>query len=125
MRKPTMTSLLLVAGLISPALAWAHPGHGVDSGFLAGALHPFTGMDHLLGIVAAGLLIGWLPRRSRWFTCAAFLGLLGATHAWWLPEGADGAFMAGLLAVSASLIAAGMAATKLIGLTAGARRSRT
>ena len=109
MRHVTFAKLLILPALASPALAWAHPGHGEDSGFMAGALHPFTGVDHLIGIVAAGVLLGLLPQRSRWPICAAFLGLLGATHALWLPDGADGGFMAGLLAVSAGLVAAGMA----------------
>jgi urease accessory protein len=36
-----------------PALA--HPGHGVDAGLLAGMLHPLTGLDHLLALLALGL----------------------------------------------------------------------
>ena len=36
-----------------PALA--HPGHGPDSGFMAGLLHPMTGIDHLLALLAVGL----------------------------------------------------------------------
>jgi len=35
--------------------AAAHPGHGVESGFAAGLLHPLTGIDHLLALLAVGL----------------------------------------------------------------------
>jgi urease accessory protein len=32
--------------------AFAHPGH--EAGFIAGALHPLTGVDHLLALLAVG-----------------------------------------------------------------------
>jgi urease accessory protein len=47
-------ALAAVLGLVAlPALA--HPGHGGDSGFAAGLLHPLTGLDHLLALLAVGL----------------------------------------------------------------------
>jgi len=45
---------------MSPA-AFAHPGHLAGSGFTAGLLHPFTGLDHLLAMVAVGL---WAAQRG-------------------------------------------------------------
>lgn len=36
-----------------PALA--HPGHGPESGLMAGLLHPMSGIDHLLALLAVGL----------------------------------------------------------------------
>ncbi len=116
MRKPMLFTLTLL-----PALAHAHPGHG-DAGVLDGLVHPFSGLDHLLGIAVAGVLLGMLPRQSRWAVCAAFLVMLGATHALWSPQSAQTGFIAGLLAASATPIAAGMAATKLARLTAAAAR---
>jgi len=56
----TLTKLLkktaiavLALGVAAPALA--HPGHGLDSGLVAGLLHPLTGVDHLLAMLAVGL----------------------------------------------------------------------
>lgn len=41
-----------------PALAMAHPGHDhVYSGFMAGFIHPFTGLDHLVMALAFGVLL--------------------------------------------------------------------
>jgi len=119
----TLAACLALASL--PTLALAHPGHSHDAGFIAGALHPFSGIDHLLGVSIAGLLLGWLPAARRWPVCAAFLGLLGATHVLWMEPGADGsAWLAGLMFVSATLLAAGMAASRMIRrFTAGAARS--
>lgn len=44
---------LAALGWALPALA--HPGHGVESGFAMGLLHPLTGLDHLLALLAVGL----------------------------------------------------------------------
>jgi urease accessory protein len=72
---------LLIAGLSTPALA--HPFHGAAVGAAAGFLHPFTGLDHLLAMVAVGLWAAQLGGRARWILPAAFLvamlagGLMG------------------------------------------------
>ncbi|QXB47479.1 HupE/UreJ family protein [Acinetobacter seifertii] len=47
-------------GLLSmlPALAMAHPGHDhAHSGFMAGFIHPFTGLDHLVMALGFGILL--------------------------------------------------------------------
>ncbi len=46
-----------LALLLTPALAFAHPGHG-DNGLMAGISHPISGLDHLLAMLAVGL---WAP----------------------------------------------------------------
>jgi len=43
-----------LAGLALSLPAAAHPGHG-ETGFAAGLLHPLTGLDHLLALLAVGL----------------------------------------------------------------------
>jgi urease accessory protein len=46
----------LMLGLALPALA--HPGHapdGAGGGFAAGLLHPMSGLDHVLALLAVGL----------------------------------------------------------------------
>ncbi|WP_211308833.1 HupE/UreJ family protein [Kushneria indalinina] len=44
--------------------AMAHPGHEHGSGLVAGLLHPLTGMDHLLAMIAVGLWAGFvMPQR--------------------------------------------------------------
>ena len=130
MKPPRLKHRVLAAAtlLILPALAQAHPGHAGDTGFAAGLLHPFTGIDHVLGLMVAGVLMGRLPERLRWFAFAGFLGMSGLGHAWWLEPALSGSnFVVGLVCMSAILIAAGMAATRMATRwsTAGARRSRT
>lgn len=56
--------------------AFAHPGHGI-SGWSAGFSHPFSGLDHLLAMVAVGL---WATngRQKIWLPPAVFMIMLGA-----------------------------------------------
>lgn len=51
MKRITVAACALLLAL--PAAA--HPGHGPDTGVLAGLLHPLTGIDHLLALLAVGL----------------------------------------------------------------------
>lgn len=48
--------------LVSPASAMAHTGTGLAGGFVAGFVHPFTGLDHLLAMVSVGLWGAFLGR---------------------------------------------------------------
>jgi len=48
--------------LLSAGPASAHSGTGLPGGFLAGLLHPLTGLDHLLAMVAVGLWGRFLGR---------------------------------------------------------------
>jgi len=52
--KRFMSSMVL---LLVPALALAHTGDGSlhEHGFVAGLVHPFTGLDHLGAMLAVGL----------------------------------------------------------------------
>lgn len=54
MRKLVVLALSIVLAMIaSPAMA--HSGTGLAGGFAAGFLHPLSGPDHLLAMVAVGL----------------------------------------------------------------------
>lgn len=75
-------SLFALALLLSPAAAFAHPGHA-QSGLLAGLAHPLLGLDHLLAMLAVGL---WAAQQSgvargalplAFVACLLFGGLLG------------------------------------------------
>lgn len=79
------TTKFLIAFLLLGASnsAFAHPGHDV-SGLTAGLMHPFSGLDHLLAMVAVGL---WAAQSSRsdqgggrkvWLLPATFMVMLVA-----------------------------------------------
>lgn len=63
--------------LLSSGNALAHPGHG--GGLAAGLAHPYTGLDHLLAMVAVGL---WAAQQSArdalWKIPLAFVSVMAA-----------------------------------------------
>ena len=74
-------SLLSVALLVIFAgTASAHPGHaGHDiSGIGWGLAHPFTGLDHLLAMIAVGLWAVQLGGRALWMLPLSFVGAMAA-----------------------------------------------
>lgn len=59
-------STLTISYLTTPTLAFAHPGHDHGShSFLSGLTHPVTGVDHLIMLVAFGMLIGALSYSNK------------------------------------------------------------
>ncbi len=85
-RSAFLLSLLLLGLGVGPV--HAHDGHGMAGGFLAGLLHPVTGLDHLLAMVAVGIWGAFLGRPLIWQLPVAFplvmliggvLGISGAS----------------------------------------------
>lgn len=68
---------LLVLALAAPA-AWAHGlgAHSHDAGLIAGFLHPFSGLDHLLAMLAVGLWAAQRGGRALWALPASFVGMM-------------------------------------------------
>ena len=50
----------------------AHSGEGIAGGFLSGFLHPLSGLDHLLAMVAVGIWGATLGRPLVWALPVAF-----------------------------------------------------
>jgi urease accessory protein len=79
----------LAGGASAAGLAWSQPAyaHSLSSrfgDFYGGALHPLTALEHLLPILALGLLAGQQgPRAARWlimmFPLALLIGAGSAT----------------------------------------------
>lgn len=64
----------LVFFFIANLLILFHEGTG--GGALAGFLHPLLGLDHLLAMVAVGLLSAQMGGRAIWTVPAAFVGVM-------------------------------------------------
>ncbi len=62
--------------LLSSQAALAHPGHGDAAGLAQGFSHPLSGADHLLAMVAVGLLAAARGGRALWAVPLAFLGMM-------------------------------------------------
>ena len=72
-----MTRPLRLLALICVAAGLsAHPNHGAETGLAAGLTHPMLGWDHLLAMVAVGLLAVRLGGRWRWLLPTSFLSAL-------------------------------------------------
>lgn len=57
-----------------PALA--HPGHLATAGFLDGAAHPLSGLDHLIAMVMVGVYGATIGGRARISVPGAFVGMM-------------------------------------------------
>jgi urease accessory protein len=68
-----MTFALVLTGS-GPALA--HTGLEHAFSFASGFAHPWTGLDHMLAMVAVGLWAGLVGRRALWAWPAAFVGVM-------------------------------------------------
>jgi urease accessory protein len=65
-------NLALLLTILFAPVAHTDPG----SGALAGFLHPLIGLDHLLAMVAVGLLSAQLGGRAIWTVPATFVGVM-------------------------------------------------
>jgi len=75
-RKALVRLTVAATAICLSSSAWAHPGHLPTSGFSAGLLHPLTGLDHLLAMVAVGLFAATLGRRALWAVPLSFMSLM-------------------------------------------------
>ena len=78
--------LILTVAMLCAQPAFAHPQKGAAIGFVTGFLHPISGLDHVLAMVAVGLWGAQLGAPAIWLLPVAFpmvmafggmLGLLG------------------------------------------------
>jgi urease accessory protein len=68
-----MTAVLVLA---STGLAHAHTGAEHAVSFAAGFRHPWSGLDHVLAMVAVGLWAGLNGGRALWAWPMAFVGVM-------------------------------------------------
>jgi urease accessory protein len=76
-----MTFTTMTAALLAPTMSLAHTGHGVGQEFVAGVMHPLSGLDHVLMIVAVGAWASVLQPACRVVVaaCLAAFVAIGAT----------------------------------------------
>lgn len=77
---------VVAAVLLFPRLAFAHVSGGEAAGFLNGVLHPISGLDHVLAMIAVGIWGAQLGPPALWalpvafplvMAVGGFLGLIG------------------------------------------------
>ncbi len=78
--------LLLAFNIFLPTSALAHVERGQATGFLSGLQHPWSGLDHVLAMIAVGLWGAQLGNPAMWLlpvtfpmvmSIGAMMGLLG------------------------------------------------
>jgi urease accessory protein len=74
--RPAVLTTLIAAFLLAPAIALAHTGHAETSGLMYGLAHPISGIDHVLAMVAVGLLSAHLEGRALWLVPLSFLAVM-------------------------------------------------
>jgi urease accessory protein len=72
MKTQNIISCLLFA---FSSVAFAHTGHGLDSVY-AGFMHPFSGVDHLLVMLAIGLWAAKIGGKARWQLPMTFVSMM-------------------------------------------------
>ena len=65
-----------LAAILAPTAAWAHPGHDATIGFAAGFVHPVSGIDHVLAMIAVGLFAANLGGRALWAVPLSFVSVM-------------------------------------------------
>jgi urease accessory protein len=68
--------LVILFGFVMPV--WAHTGIGITHSFMAGFVHPWQGIDHVLVMFAVGLWASVPPSKMLWQLPITFLLLMAA-----------------------------------------------
>ena len=76
----TLLRLATAFFALAPAVASAHPGHE-SAGLVHGFMHPLGGFDHIIAMVAVGLLAARLGGRALWLVPASFVAAVTVASA--------------------------------------------
>jgi urease accessory protein len=86
MRRNSIFALRLLVILLMPASVFAHVEQGQAAGFVTGLQHPWSGLDHVLAMIAVGLWGAQLGNPAMWvlpvifpmvMSLGAMMGLIG------------------------------------------------
>ncbi len=75
-RRGVLAAAAAGAIALAPAAALAHTGIDHAFSYAAGFKHPWTGIDHMLAMVAAGLWAGLNGGRALWAWPVVFVGVM-------------------------------------------------
>jgi urease accessory protein len=78
MKKSVLQLFIPTSCVLAPASAWAHTGVHEMMGRASGFIHPITGADHVLAMVAVGLWAVQQGGRALWAVPVAFVAMMMA-----------------------------------------------
>jgi urease accessory protein len=70
--------LLIIAAILFPNAALAHPEAGETVSVLLGFVHPFRGLDHIVAMLAVGVLAAVAGGKLRWPGPLTFIAMMTA-----------------------------------------------
>jgi urease accessory protein len=71
-----LRAIAAAAATLLPTAAWAHTGAGSAVGFVHGFVHPVSGIDHVLAMIAVGIFAANLGGRALWAVPATFVSVM-------------------------------------------------
>ena len=74
-RKLTLSAIILA---LMTGAANAHPDHGIAIGFMHGFVHPLSGWDHIIAMIAVGFFAATLGGRAIWAVPSTFVAMMAA-----------------------------------------------
>ena len=77
-QQASLAALVAIATAGFSSAALAHVGDHSHMGFTEGLLHPFSGLDHVLAMVAVGLWASQLGGRALWLLPLTFPVVMAA-----------------------------------------------
>lgn len=77
--RPISTALVALIAVAATASGYAHTGTLQVSGFWHGLSHPFTGVDHLLAMLAVGIWAVQLGGRAVWLVPVTFVSVMSVS----------------------------------------------
>ena len=98
---PVCTAALAITLAALPTLASAHPGFGEIHDLTHGFAHPFTGLDHMIAMLAVGVFAAQLGGRALWLVPGTFVAVMAA------------AGVAGMLGITIPYVETGLALSVL------------
>ncbi|HTL65413.1 MAG TPA: HupE/UreJ family protein [Pseudolabrys sp.] len=75
MKRAAVTTFVIFF-VLAPAAALAHPGHDGAGGLMYGFVHPVTGIDHVLAMIAVGVLAALYGGRALWLVPLSFVAAM-------------------------------------------------
>ncbi|HEY6859198.1 MAG TPA: HupE/UreJ family protein [Pseudolabrys sp.] len=75
MKRAAVTTFIIFF-VLAPAAALAHPGHDGPGGIMYGFVHPVTGIDHVLAMIAVGVLAALYGGRALWLVPLSFVAAM-------------------------------------------------
>ena len=86
----------------APTIAFAHPGIGQAHNLVHGFVHPLTGLDHVIAMLAVGVFAARLGGRALWLVPATFIAVMAA------------AGIAGMIGVAVPYVETGIAVSVIV-----------